>query len=204
MAGKACSWDRWSHEGATEGVIPTNGVANGDPPGTMETSCCSNSAGIDGTGGKCGRSHLQFQGQHATVEIRNRTNWICGWEWLKDLVGGVPNLAWCNEVSLNFLDGFFLSTKPHLTYNQQGETRHPQHKPAKVYRSDSPLRHAERLVRSKGATVLAKRVSSPNEVPSPAAKSWVSDTVGILNPHAVNRINNMATELRRDTGAELV
>lgn len=112
MAGKACSWDRWSHEGATEAVIPTNGVGKGDLPGTMETSCCSNSAGIDGTGGKCGRSHLQFQGQHATVEIRNRTNWICGWEWLKDLVGGVPNLAWCNEVSLNFLDGFFLSTKP--------------------------------------------------------------------------------------------
>lgn len=103
----------------------------------------------------------------------------------------------------------FLEATSHLTYNQhgsdqQGETRHPQHKPAKVYRSDSPLRHAERLVRSKGASVLAKRVSSPNEVPSPAAKSWVSDTVGILNPHAVNRINNMATELRRDTGAELV
>ena len=59
-------------------------------------------------------------------------------------------------------------------------------------------------MRSKGATVLAKRVSSPKEVPSPASKSWVSDTAGILNPHAVNQINTMAAELRRDTGAELV
>lgn len=44
-----------------------------------------------------------------------------------------------------------------------------------VYKSDTPFRQAERLLKSHGATVLNHRVRSPYEVPSPQARSWVSD-----------------------------
>eukprot|EP00438_Fugacium_kawagutii_P011266 Skav224330 [mRNA] locus=scaffold1353:184479:198564:- [translate_table: standard] len=69
---------------------------------------------------------------------------------------------------------------------------------AKVYKSDTPFRQAERLLKSHGATVLNRRLRSPNE-----------DTAGVLSPTAVREIDALATDLQRKplgcaTGSELV
>ena len=73
-----------------------------------------------------------------------------------------------------------------------------------VYQTDTPFRKAERFVRAPKA-VLNHRISSPREIPSPRAwRSWVSDTAGVLSPSAVREIDQLATEIQRKTGAEVV
>ena len=73
-----------------------------------------------------------------------------------------------------------------------------------VYKTDTPFRKAERFVRAP-QSILNRRIGSPREIPSPRAwRGWVSDTAGVLSPSAVGKINQLADEIQRRTGAEVV
>ena len=95
--------------------------------------------------------------------LATKTIWVMLW------------LSLCQVTNYKFQDFWSFSK---VSFSELSGIRAMQ-----VYNSDTAFRQAERVLRSRGVTILNHRLSSPREVPSPwAAKSWVADAWSQQHP----------------------